>query len=226
VDKADGSPPHTLAQEQQRLTRSRIVRAATQVVARRGFDATVDEIARAAEVSTRTVFRHYASHDQLMVATIKEMFEICGRRTEGVPSPRHDVDGWIAGLSHAIHTRNAEIIGEAFWDIHAPNRKGSPVLAEVESLRRESRVRGVRHLAELAWTYAGGDGAPPQDLVMIFALNFSAFTTQALMVDFDMSPSEIGALVARTVTAMLHRAVDAQLPETDADDVVVLSMTS
>ncbi len=225
MHKADGSPPDSLAEEQQRLTRTRILRAATHVVARRGFDATVDEIARAAEVSTRTVFRHYTSHDQLMVATIKEMFELCGRRTEGVPSPRHDLEGWIAGLSRAVHTRNAEIIGEAFWDIHAPARKGSAVLAEVEEIRRRSRVRGVHRVTGLAWTWAGGEGEPPHDLVMAFALNFSAFTTQALMVDFDLRPEDIGALVADTVTTLLHRAVDAQRQQVGAGG-AALAMTS
>ena len=39
-------------------------------------------------------------------------------------------------------------------------------------------------------------GEPPEDLVLAFALNFSAFTTQALMVDFDQTPSQIGVLTA------------------------------
>ena len=92
-----------------------------EVVARRGFDATVDEIAQVSGVSPRTIFRHYASHDQLIVATVKDMCEACGRKPiEGLPSPTDDLDGWIEGVALTIHTRNAEIFGEAFWDIHAP----------------------------------------------------------------------------------------------------------
>ena len=182
-----------------------------EVVARRGFDATVDEIAQVSGVSPRTIFRHYASHDQLILATVKDMCEACGRKPiEGLPSPTDDLDGWIEGVALTIHTRNAEIFGEAFWDIHDPSRNASGVLSEVAALRRESRTRGVQYLATLAWQKAGGAGEPPKDLVLAFALNFSAFTTQALMIDFDQTPAQIGVLTAEILKVMLRRAVEAQ----------------
>jgi hypothetical protein len=62
---------------------------------------------------------------------------------------------------------------------------------------------------DLAWQCAGGTGEPPQDLILAFALNFSAFTTQALMIDFDRTPTQIGALTARLLKMLLRRAVDA-----------------
>ena len=182
-----------------------------EVVARRGFAATVDEIAQVSGVSPRTIFRHYTSHDRLIVSTVKDMFEACGRRPiEGLPTPAEDTDGWIEGLALTIHTRNAEILGMAFWDIHAPVHNGSEVLAEVDDLRRQFRTRGVSHLAKVAWEMAGGVGEAPKELVMAFALNFSAFTTQALMVDFDQTPVEIGALTADILKMLLQDAVDAQ----------------
>jgi len=190
-----------------------------EVVARQGFDATVDEIAQVSGVSPRTIFRHYASHDHLILATVKDMCEACGRKPiEGLPSPTDDLDGWIEGVALTIHTRNAEIFGEAFWDIHAPSRNASGVLAEVDALRHESRTRGVQFLASLAWRKAGGTGEPSQDLVLAFALNFSAFTTQALMIDFDQSPAQVGALTAEIVKVLLRSAVQAQCRGADADD--------
>jgi len=182
-----------------------------EVVAKRGFDATVDEIAQVSGVSPRTVFRHYSSHDRLIVNTVKDMWEACGRRPiEGLPTPTEDVNGWIEGLAVTIHTRNAEILGDAFWDIHAPRHNASEVLDEVDTLRREFRIRGVNYLVKLAWQTAGGMGEPPEDLASAFALNFSAFTTQALMVDFEQSPEQIGALTADILKMLLWRAVDAQ----------------
>ncbi len=190
-----------------------------EVVARQGFDATVDEIAQVSGVSPRTIFRHYASHDHLILATVKDMCEACGRKPiEGLPSPTDDLDGWIEGVALTIHTRNAEIFGEAFWDIHAPRRNATTVLSEVDALRHESRTRGIQFLASLAWRKAGGTGEPPQDLVLAFALNFSAFTTQALMIDFDQSPAQIGALTAEIVKVLLRSAVQAQCRGADADD--------
>jgi AcrR family transcriptional regulator len=178
------------------------------VVARRGFDATVDEIARESGVSPRTIFRHYTTQSSLLVATVKDMFTACGRRPiDGLPSVDDDLDGWLEILAVTIHTRNAEIVGEAFWDIHAPGLDDSEELAELAVLRREWRRNGVRHLAAMTWTAAGGSGEPPDELVAAFALNFSVFATQALMVDFDRTPAEIGVLTADIVKALLWRAL-------------------
>ena len=191
------------------------------VVARRGFDATVEEIAQLSGVSPRTIFRHYKSHDQLIVATVKDMWEACGQRPiEGLPNLSDDLDGWLEGLASTIHTRNAEIIGEAFWDIHAPNHNDTQTLADLPELRREYRVRGVGYLAALAWRTAGGRGDPPEALTLAFALHFSAFATQALMIDFDQTPAEIGELTADLLKIALARALDAreQYPEAGAGD--------
>jgi hypothetical protein len=45
---------------------------------------------------------------------------------------------------------------------------------------------------------------------LAFALYLSAFATQALMVDFDQTPAEIGALTADILKMLLRRAVQAQ----------------
>jgi len=182
-----------------------------EVVARRGFDATVEEIARVSGVSPRTIFRHYATQGTLIVATVKDMFEACGRRPiEGLPTPDEDLEGWLDGLAMTVHVRNAEIVGEAFWDLHAPNLDESDTLAEVAALRREARLSGVHHLSALAWQTAGGEGAPPEELISAFALNFSAFATQALAIDFEQTPAQIGSLTADILKMMLRRAVQAQ----------------
>jgi len=210
VDNAPDESTPSLAEDQMDLTRSRIRRAAMEVVARRGFDATVDEIAKASGVSPRTVFRHYSTHDELIVATVKDMYEAAGRRSiERLPTPDEDLDGWIEGLALTIHTRNAEILGAAFWDVHAPRHNPSEAMQELDGLRRDYRIRGVHHLVGLAWTTGGGTGKPPEDLVLSFALNFSAFTTQALMVDFDRTPAEIGALTADILKMRLRHALEA-----------------
>jgi AcrR family transcriptional regulator len=226
-----------LVGEQQQLTRDRIRRAAMEVVAKRGFDATVDEIAQLSGVSARTIFRHYVSHDRLIAATVKDMFEACGRyEVEGLPRLVDDLDGWIDGLPHqtddldvddwiervavTIHTRTARIFGEAFWDIHAPTATPSEALAEVAALRRRYRLRGVGYLAGVAWRSAGGTGDPPTDLVLAFALNLSAFTTQALMIDFDQSPSAVGVLTAAILQSAVQRAVRSRRPtDQDADSI-------
>jgi len=180
------------------------------VVARRGFDATVAEIADISGVSARTIFRHYASHDQLIASTVKDMFEECGRGpVEGIPRSSEDLDGWLEGIAGTIHKRNAEIIGDAFWDIHAPRHNASDIFLELDAYRREFRTRGVRYLTARAWRAAGASGDPPDELVLAFALNFSVFTTQALMVDVEQTPAEIGRLTADLLRTLLKQAAAA-----------------
>ncbi|MGD0638939.1 MAG: helix-turn-helix domain-containing protein, partial [Nitrososphaerales archaeon] len=154
MNETQESPP-SLVEEHRQLTRWRIRRAAMEAVARRGFDATVEEIAQMSGVSARTIFRHYASHDQLVLATVKDMFAACGRRPiEGLPSPDADLDGWIEGFMVTIHT---------------PSRTTSAVLGEIGPLRRHARTRGAHLVASLAWHKAGGVGEPLPDLVSAFA---------------------------------------------------------
>jgi AcrR family transcriptional regulator len=182
-----------------------------EVVARRGFDATVEEIAQTSGVSPRTIFRHYACHDQLIVSTVKDMFEACARRpVEGLPSPTDDLDGWLEGLASTIHTRNAEILGQACWDIHGPTEHLTGALSELVPLRREYRLTWVGYLVTLAWRTAGGTGDPPEALALAFFLNFSPFTTQALMADLDQTPAQVGALTAGILKTLLWRAVEAR----------------
>jgi len=201
-----------------------------EVVAQHGFNATVDEIAQVSGVSPRTIFRHYASHDELIAATVKDMFEACGLPQspedldswiEGLPRQFDDLDALIDGMAVAFHLRSASIFGAAFWDICAPRPHASAVLAEVDALRRDYRLRGMNYCANLAWKAAGGMGEPPRDLVLGFALNLSVFTTQALIVEFDQTPDQIGALTGEILKMLLRRAVEAQRGRNDADGVEI-----
>ena len=199
-----------------------------EVVARQGFDATVDEIAHVSGVSPRTIFRHYETHDRLIAATVKDMFEACGLPRqddldswmEDISRLFDDIDSAIDAIAITFHTRSASVFGAAFWDICAPHPNASEVLSEVDALRRDYRLRGMNYLVDFVWKKAGGVGKPPEDLALIFALNLSVFTTQALTVDFNQTPTRIGSLVADILKAALWRAVDGQRPS-DRDATVV-----
>lgn len=238
MDRSEPPAPSSLAEGQRDLTRARIRRAAMEVVARRGFGATVDEIAQVSGVSPRTIFRHYATHDRLIAETVRDMFEASGRYTdldsprdvddlaawiESLPQQIADVDRWLEALAVTIHTRMAEVFGSAFWDIYAPPRPGSEALAEVAELCRVYRLRGMHYMAAVAWRAAGGAGEPPESLTLAFALHLSAHSTQALMTDFDQTPAQIGALTADILKVLLRRAVEAQASSRgqDSDDAPV-----
>jgi len=201
--QATGTPSSSLAEEQRDHTRSRIRQAAMEVVAQRGFSATVEEIAQVSGVSARTIFRHYATHDRLIAATVNDMYF---GWFEDLPLPGEDLDGWIEDLAVTVHTRIALVVGAAFWDIHAPRANASEVLSEMDAQRRDVRVGGMQTLVKVVWQMA----EPPEGLVLAFALNLSAFATHALMVDFDKTPAQIGALTADNLKVLLWRAIEAQ----------------
>jgi len=45
---------------------------------------------------------------------------------------------------------------------------------------------------------------------LAFTLHFSAFTTQALMIESNKTPRELGALTAEILRVLLNRAVELQ----------------
>jgi AcrR family transcriptional regulator len=178
-----------------------------EVVARRGFDATVDEIAQLSGVSPRTIFRQYRTQAALLAATLKDMVEAGSRPIEGLPQPSEDMDRWLEGLTLAVHTRNVEIYGEVIWELRAPKATLSPEISEVVTAELDFRRRVIGRLATVAWHAAGGAGTVPDALISAFTMNLSPFTTTTLMVDREMSPAQIGALTADISRTLLWRAV-------------------
>ena len=215
MDEPRDDPPPSLTQERQDLTRSRIREAAMKVVAMRGFDATVAEIAELSGVSPRTIFRHYArATTDSYAATVKDMYDTSGDNapSPGCRRPNTDLDGWLEGLAAVIHTRSADIIGEAFWDLHASQPRCVGGARRSHAIRHEYRVGGIRYLTGLAWQTAGGEGEPPEKLVLVFGIHLSGFATHALMTDFDQTPQQIGALTAEILKMSLARALRQQRP--------------
>jgi AcrR family transcriptional regulator len=96
----------SLADEQREVARARIVRAAGGVLAARGLAATVDDVAEAAGVSRRTIFRHFATRDALFVTVIRAGIR---RYAEQIPVPPAGADlrAWLPELLAVTHRLNA-----------------------------------------------------------------------------------------------------------------------
>jgi len=180
------------------------------VVARRGFEATVGEIAALSEVSPRTIFRHYKSQSALIAFTLQDMFEAGNRPIDGLPRPSDDLDGWLEGLTLALHTRGVEIFGVVIWDLlHAPGAVPAAI-SEIIGAQVEFRREAIRHFTTIAWQAAGGKGQAPDSLASAFTVQLSPFTTQTLMVERDQTPAQVAALSADVLKMLLQRAVEAQ----------------
>lgn len=196
----------SLADEQREVAQLRIVRAAGAVLAARGLAATVDDVAEAAGVSRRTIFRHFATREALFVTVIRAGIR---RYAEQIPAPPcgGDLRDWLPELLAVTHRLNARN-GRVFWDlvgVQAADLSGELALAAEEC--RESRNRFAASVTGLLWRARHGPGEPPQWLVDAVSVQLSAFTTQSLGGDLDRSPDEVALVSARVIDAALGSAL-------------------
>jgi len=199
-EKHDAAP--SLADEQRRLTQRRILEGARTVIAKEGFDATVEEIAEAAGVSPRTVFRQFLTRDKLLEAAIVDMYETLSAPIEG-PDPAVDLDGWLLAFLRAAHVRNREILGNAFWELHWPKKNSPEVVENVRGLRQRYRKIWMDWLAAEAWKAAGGTGERPELLVRAFSFYTSGFTTRSLDVDCGFDADASATFCARMLKFLI-----------------------
>jgi len=196
----------SLIDEQRELAQARILRAAGVALAARGLAATVDDVAEAAGISRRTIFRHFATRDALFVAVIRAGVRRYG---EQIPAPPADDDlrSWLAELLEVTHRLNASN-GRVFWDLVGVRAEDlSADLALVAKECRDSRNRFAATVTELMWRTRGGPGAPPRWLVDAVAVQLSGFTTQSLAGDAGRSPDEVAHVSAQVIEAALASAL-------------------
>jgi AcrR family transcriptional regulator len=195
-----------LAAEQRDVARSRILRAAMAVLARRGLDATVDDVAEEAGVNRRTVFRHFATRDGLFAAAIREGVR---RYAQQLPAPPEsdDLAAWLLDLLLVTHRLNAGN-GRVYLDLAGlgPD-KLTGELAEAAAERREARRRFAAGVTARMWRARGGRRQPPAWLVDAVAVHLSGFTTLSLTGDFGRTPEEVARVSAQVLEAALTAAL-------------------
>jgi AcrR family transcriptional regulator len=198
----------SLADEQREVAQARIVRAAGGVLAARGLAATVDDVAEAAGVSRRTIFRHFATRDALFVTVIRAGIR---RYAEQLPAPPTDDDlrGWLPemlAVAHRLNARNGRVFSDLVG-LRAADLSGD--LAMVAEECRDSRNRFAASVTELLWRGRRGRGHPPQWLIDAVAVQLSGFTTQSLAGDLGRSPDEVARVSAQVIDAALAAALAA-----------------
>jgi len=201
AENASGDRPPdrpTLGEETRAVVRARIVQGAATALAAGGFDATVDDIAAAAGVGRRTVFRHFATHDQVLAAAVAEIIDNYERLMPGPPGPGADLETWLRETAVTFHDLNARLMGRAFWHMNVER----PGISPAERDRR--RVGYATQMARYAWHSAGGVGRPPSWVVDAFALQLSGFATNCLAA---YSAEKAGRVSARVLSAVLATAL-------------------
>jgi AcrR family transcriptional regulator len=188
-------------------TRERIIEGAVLAVAASGLHATVDEIADAAGVSRRTVFRHFATHDDLLVATISAAVQIIDGSMPKPPEPGEDIREWLHESARSVHALLRRVVGRAFWDLYSARPGLSRDVAASAAEASKLRFSFGSRMALDAWHAIGGEGSPPQWLTDTFILHNSGFATNAFM---GYSAEQTGNLSAGVLWLVLNDALDQQ----------------
>ena len=138
--KVDDRPP--LRAQQRSVADARILEGAMAVFAEKGLNGTVDDVAEAAGVGRKTVFRHFDSHGELFAAVIARVMKIYQEELTGLTSMDDGREHWLENTAEAMHGMNRRLLGRGFWDIHVPRPGDSPRGARryLRSLRSPSRV--------------------------------------------------------------------------------------
>ena len=203
----------TLGEESRTLARARIVQGAMAALQAGGLESTVDEVADAAGVSRRTVFRHFATHDELMAAAVAACRDRMESSLPDATSPPAELSAWLTEIATSVHALNADIVGPTLWDIPAGRRHTATAvddaLDDLASLRRNYS----KETATRAWSVADHVGSPPTWVIDAFTLELSSFATAALAAQ----PTEAGRTSGRVLRAVLDAAGAELRPSKQSD---------
>ena len=186
--------------------RERVLEAAEVVLAEVGVTATMDEIAEAAGIGRRTLFRYFPSREDLIAAAIERRYQRLDREVfDDAHLAADDPDELIRRVLTTTH-RVAAQMGKAHWQV-AADREVLNGLGAAAAARQRARRHYVQRFTERLWELAGGPPPPPAWLADAFGLLESLFTYQALRLDFGRDEPDIVDLTSRLMTDALHAAL-------------------
>lgn len=151
---AGDKPAERALRADARRNREAVLAASKKLFADRGLDVQMPDVARAANVGVGTVYRHFATKDDLIAALVAERFERLadkGREALEEDDPWEGIAGWIrfSAQIQADDRGLCEVIGSRpdMMDT-AARAAGLPELAD-RIVKRAQRSGDVRR--DLAW---------------------------------------------------------------------------
>ncbi len=186
--------------------RERVLDKAEIVLAERGVDVTMDEIATACGVGRRTLFRYFTTREELVAAAVARSYvrltgEVFAEHAIEASTP-NELIRIVLEKTHAV----AAEMGRAHWQVAAdPESHGE--LGAAIAARRQARSAYVAAFCRRLWAMSGQDGTPPEWLVDAFALLESLFAYEALRRDFGRSREEIVVTTTHLMQVALEAAV-------------------
>lgn len=195
----------TLAEDKQQATVNRILAGARQVLVNQGPDGTMDDVATAAGLSRRTVFRHFPSRDSLLAAALRSGMR---RFNERLPSYEGgEWTAWLTELCGVIHEKN-DSFGQGYFEL-ITRRDLPSELAAVEARRKEGMMATMSQLASTLWTAADGVGPPPVPVTAAVASHLSVHFTVAVTNEAGGDWRLAADLAATAICAIVRASLDA-----------------
>lgn len=189
--------------------RSTVIRAARRLLAERGLEVSMDDLALAAGVGRRTLFRHFDSRDALIASALDSSLDWYHTRLPEQVDDLGDasLDEWLSALALRVHRTHHEA-GRALWQLAAmPDADLPEPLAAVNRRRRRARRVSTRSMASAGWSRVGGVGECPEEIVDAFALMLSSFATRSVVDDFGRTPTAAATATATALAALLRASV-------------------
>ncbi|WP_319455846.1 MULTISPECIES: helix-turn-helix domain-containing protein [unclassified Mycobacterium] len=177
-----------------------VLPAARRVVMQIGLETTMDQIAEAAGVSRRTLFRLFDSREKLIAAAFAAGM---AGYSEQLPAYDGDLEGWLRATCQAAHRMNS-VVGPGYFQVTSSTEL-PPGLAAVEKRRLRERRVIVADVARILWRAAGGKGDPPARLATTVSAHLSSYFTAAVKIDVGDRWQAAGDLAYDAIMAALER---------------------
>lgn len=188
-----------------RRRRDAVLDAVQPLLAAEGVDVTMDQLAAAADIGRRTLFRYFPSREALIAAAVRRSYDRLLAEVFEAPPQGLGPEDTIRSVLRRTH-EVAERMGRAHWQVAAdPESHGE--LGDAVAARQQARARYVQRFTDLLWARAGMTGESPRWLVDAFGLLESLFAFQALQRDFGRSSEQIVETTTTIMIAALHEAV-------------------
>ncbi len=197
------------ADDARTVVRRRILRAARHVLATQGLGVSMEEVAVAAGMGRRTLFRYFDTHERLIAEALNsslDWYDVQVSQATTADQPLHE---WLIGLTSRVHAIH-QSAGLALWQLAASDDADlADAFAAVNQRRRLARRTATEAIASAAWIRAEGSGPCPEAVVDVCALTISSFASHSMIEDFGRDP----VVVARSSAAILEAFLLAQVAE-------------
>ena len=171
----------------------------------------MDDIALAAGVGRRSLFRYFESRDALVAEALSLSLDWFGRHLAAHEPCEGDLDEWLVDLASYVH-RACLDAGKGLWQMAAADSGDLPEpIATLNRRRRADRRRWTADMARRAWSAAGAPGEVPEVVLDAFAMFLSSFSTRSLATDLrvrlDRIATSSAAVLSATIRAQKEVAV-------------------